>query len=184
MIIGGIAASLMGHARATADIDASVLLDDRFLDRFLEFAVAQGFRPRIQDAIGFAKRSAMLLLEHEQTRVGVDITIGRLPFEREAIARARQVVVHELTFPVATPEDLIVMKAVAHRPQDLEDIRAIIAANPQLDRDGIRVQVQEFAGALDMPELWTDLAGLLPRSHRAAKRPFRKRTKKGARKKP
>ena len=183
MIIGGVAASLCGQARATEDVDASVLLDERLLSRFLELAAAEGLRPRIPDAIAFAQRSAMLLLEHKPTSVGVDIAIGRLPFEREAIERAQSLIVEDLVIPVATPEDLVVMKAVAHRPQDLQDIRVIIAANPSLDFDHIRAQVREFAGVLEMPELWTDVAGLFPRSHRTAKSTRQKRAKKGARKK-
>lgn len=31
-----------------------------------------------------------------------------------------------------TPEDLIIMMAIAHRPKDLEDIRTIMDKNPKL----------------------------------------------------
>jgi hypothetical protein len=55
IIIGGVAASLQGQARATEDVDALVRLDER---------------SRISDAVCFAKQSAVLLLEHEETRVG------------------------------------------------------------------------------------------------------------------
>lgn len=177
VIIGGVAASLQGQARATEDVDALLRLDERFLDRFLEMAMAEGFRPRISDAVPFARRSAVLLLEHEASRVGVDLTISRLPFDSAAIDRARLVVVDDLQFSVVTPEDLIVMKAVAHRPQDLQDIQAVVRANPQLDVRRVRAQVQEFANALDMPELWQDIASLFkspvrrkPRTRRAKKR--------------
>lgn len=178
MVIGGVAASLLGQARATADVDATILLDEQSLDHFLELAVQEGLRPRIPEAAAFAKRSSVLLLEHEPTRVGVDLTIGRLPFEREAIARARSVLIGDLQFPLVTPEDLIVMKAVAHRPQDLQDIRAIIVANPRLNVARIRAQVREFAKALEMPELWADVAALWVRHPRGTRRrdaPRRKR---------
>lgn len=171
IIIGGVAASLQGQARATEDVDALVRLDERFLDRFLEIAQQEGFRPRIPDAVSFARRSAVLLLEHEATRVGVDLTIGRLPFESEAIDRGQPVATGGLEFSVATPEDLIVMKAVAHRPQDLLDIRAIVRANPQFDASRVRTQVRQFAKALDMPKLWTDIAAILkPLRKRKARR--------------
>lgn len=177
MIIGAVAASLRGQARATEDVDASVALDEGALDRFLELACAEGLRPRIPDAVVFAKKSAVLLLEHEPSRVGVDITIGRLLFEREAIGRAQDVVIHDMRVPVATPEDLVIMKAVAHRPQDLQDIRAIIIANPSLDVARIRAYVGEFARALDMPELWTDVEALLSRAKKPRKPTRRKRLK-------
>lgn len=58
-------------------------------------------------------------------------------------------------------EDIVVMKAFAHRPQDLADIDAIVRANPNLDRTYIEGHVREFAEALEMPELWDDIARYL-----------------------
>jgi predicted nucleotidyltransferase len=177
MIIGAVAASLRGQARATEDVDVTVILDEDTLERFLDLARAEGLRPRISDALAYAKKNAVLLLEHEPSRVGVDVTIGRLRFEREAVARAQEVMVQGIRIPVATPEDLVVMKAVAHRPHDLEDIRAVVAANPKLDVARIRATVQEFARATDMPELWTDVESLLARATKSRK-PVRRKKKK------
>ncbi len=172
MIIGGVAASIHGQARATEDVDAAVLLDERKLNRFIELAAVEGLRPRISDAIAFAQRTAVLLLEHTPSAVSVDIAIGRLPFERYAVEHATLVRIDDLVIPVAAPEDLIVMKAVAHRPQDLQDIRVIVTSNPKLDVKRIQREVREMANALDMPELWTDIAGLFRRSQtRSKKRP-------------
>ncbi len=182
-LIGGVAASLQGQARATEDIDALLRLDERTLDRFLDLAMAQGFKPRIPDAVAFAKRSAVLLLEHETSRVGVDLTICRLPFDSEAIDRAQSIVIEDLRFSVVAPEDLIVMKAIAHRPQDLQDIQAVVRANPQLDVKRIRVQVQEFAKALEMPELWKDIAKLFRPYQIQKKKARRGRLKYGRKKK-
>lgn len=174
MIIGGVAASIRGQARATEDVDASVLLDERDLNRFVKLAAIEGLRPRISGAIAFAQRNAVLLLEHSQSGISVDIAIGRLPFERDAIAHATPVRIDDLIIPVATPEDLIVMKAIAHRPQDLEDIRAIVTSNPKLDVARVRREVLEMAKALDMPELWRDIAGLFRRPRTLARSPQRK----------
>jgi hypothetical protein len=55
------------------------------------------------------------------------------------------------------------MKAVAHRPIDLEDIRSILEVNPNVDLKRIRYWVKEFAKTLEMPEIWNDLKKLLPR---------------------
>ena len=176
-IIGGVAASLQGQARATEDVDALLRLDERSLDHFLDMAMAEGFRPRIPDAISFARRSAALLLEHKASRVGVDLTICRLPFDFSAIDRARVIVMGDLQFSVVTPEDLIIMKAIAHRPQDFQDIRAVVRANPQLDSNRVRAQVQEFANLLEMPELWKDIAVLFQTSRSRVKKVQRGRTK-------
>jgi hypothetical protein len=60
-----------------------------------------------------------------------------------------------------SPEDLIIFKAVAHRPKDLVDIQAIVENYSNLDRDRIRMWVKEFAEVLDMPELWDDIDELI-----------------------
>ena len=65
--------------------------------------------------------------------------------------------------PLPLPEDLIIMKAVAHRPQDLADIEAILAAHPKLNLRRVRRWLREFAAALSMPEILNDLEALLSR---------------------
>lgn|GEM_PF-119636 len=182
MIIGGVAASIHGQARATEDVDAAVLLDERHLDHFVKLAAAEGLHPRISDAIAFAQRNAVLLLEHSESGVSVDIVLGRLPFERYALEHAIYVKIDDLLVPVVAPEDLIVMKAIAHRPQDLQDIRVIVTSNPKLDVKRIRREVRGMASALDMPELWTDIAGLFRRSQSRAKK-LRRKSGKGRQKK-
>ncbi len=64
----------------------------------------------------------------------------------------------DLAIRLPTPEDLIILKAVAHREQDLLDIRAVVASHPNLDRQRIGRWVREFAQVLEMPELWDDIA--------------------------
>ena len=182
-LIGGIAASLQGQARATEDVDALLRLDERTLDRFLELAIKQGFKPRIPDAVAFARRSAVILLEHEASRVGVDLTISRMPFDSDAIDRAHSIAIDDFRLPVVAPEDLIIMKAIAHRPQDLQDIHAVVRANPRLEVERIRAQVQGFAKALDMPELWKDIAGLFPSPRSRNKKMSRRKTKASRKKK-
>ena len=63
-----------------------------------------------------------------------------------------------LNIRLPTPEDLIIFKAVAHRPKDLLDIQAIITSHPNLDRERIKYWVGEFVKVLEMPELWNDIA--------------------------
>jgi hypothetical protein len=163
MIIGGVAASLLGQPRLTADIDATVILDDALIDRFFDLALAEGLTPRISNPAAFARRSAMLLLKHDSSGIPVDVAQSRLPFERAATLRATRFQVAGFSVPLPTPEDLIIMKAIAHRPQDLEDIRGITLGQPHLSVALIHKAVREFARALEMPELWTDIAGILKR---------------------
>lgn len=178
IVIGGVAASLLGQPRMTADIDATVLLEDKEVEVFLRQAAAHGLMSRLSNPIEFFRRSAMLLLKHVETGIPVDVAQGRLPFEREAAKRASFHKVGGVAVPLPTPEDLVVMKAVAHRPQDIEDIRGIVSVHPKLDVRYIQKQVQEFAKVMEMPEIWTDISALFPR----AKKPGRPARRKGLKK--
>lgn len=158
MVIGGIAASLLGQPRLTADIDAVILLDIAELPRLLEAAAIEGLIPRIDDAEAFARQNRVLLLQHEESGIPVDISLGTLPFEKEAVERSVVRMVGGVDIRLPTPEDLVILKAVAHRPKDLLDIQAILESHPDLDRERVRRWVSEFAEALQMPELWDDIA--------------------------
>jgi hypothetical protein len=162
VIIGGIAVSLLGQARFTEDLDAMVLLSIEEIPNFLEVARKEGIEPRIAQADDFARRNRVLLLRHTASQTDIDISLGVLPFEQEMVARSQ---VHEideaLKIHLPTPEDLIIMKAIAHRPKDLLDIQSIIHNHPHLDRERIQDWVTQFADLLERPELWDDIAGWL-----------------------
>lgn len=161
VIIGGVAVSILAEPRYTADADAVILLNAEDLPRLLAVAKQEGFTPRIENAEQFARRNRVLLLQHTESAVNVDISLGVLPFEVEMVERATLYQAGSLELPLPTPEDLIVMKAVAHRPKDMLDIEAIIARYPKLDRKRIQFWIEQFAEALETPELWTDVARLL-----------------------
>lgn len=161
IVIGGVAASLLGKPRLTADVDVVMILSIENLPRLVTAAAQEGLVPRIADAEAFARRHRVLLLRHEESGINVDISLGMLPFEVEAVERSITYQVGSLVIRLPTPEDLIIFKAVAHRPKDLMDIQAIIESHPDLDRERIKHWVREFAQALEMPELWDDIAAWL-----------------------
>jgi len=169
-IIGGVAASLLGRPRATRDIDAVVLLDEKGCGRFLDTGTQLGFVPRLSDPLGFAHTARVLLVRHESSGIDIDIAFGALPFEEEAITRAVWRDIGGIRLPLPVPEDLIIMKAVAHRPRDMADIESILDAHLKLDRRRVRRWVREFSTALDTPEILQDLNALLAR-RRKRKRP-------------
>jgi len=83
-----------------------------------------------------------------------------LPFEEEVVARSKVFDVGLLSVRLPTPEDLIIMKAIAHRPKDLIDIQTILDSHPDLDVERIRHWVKSFADVLETPGLWTDIANM------------------------
>lgn len=161
MVIGGAAVCLLGEPRMTADVDAVFLLSNDDLPNLLRAAREVGFVPRIKDVESFAKRNRLVMLHHPITNADVDISLGAMPFEIEAVERSRLVRSGKLRVRLPTVEDLIILKAIAHRPKDLVDIQSLIDANPKLDRARIENWVKQFAELLEMPELWDDVAKLL-----------------------
>jgi hypothetical protein len=127
----------------------------------IALAQVEGLKPRLADAVDFARRSRVVLLTHEESGIDVDISLGLLPFEIEAVERSQEYKTGSLIIRLPTPEDLIILKAVAHRPKDMLDIQAVIAAQPQLDTERIAFWVRQFADLLETPEIWTDVARLL-----------------------
>ena len=89
-----------------------------------------------------------------------------LPLETEVLNRARPFKIRNIDLYLPTPEDLIIMKAVAHRPQDLEDIRSILEVNLNIDFKRIKYWIKEFAKVLEMPEIFEDFKKLLLRKRR------------------
>lgn len=162
-VIGGVAASLQGRPRLTEDVDVVVMTEEA--SHLIESGREHGFHARIKDALDFSRRTRVLLLRHT-SGVEVDISLGALPFEEETIVRSQLVDVGGLTIRIASPEDLIIMKALARRPEDIADIEGIIEVQPHLDVDRIRRWVREFSSVLEAPEIMDDLEKLLRRRTR------------------
>ena len=158
VIIGGIAASLLGTPRFTVDLDAILLLSTDDIPELLQEAARQGIKPRIPDVMSFARKNRVLLLRHTASSTDIDLSLGILPFEYEMVERSNLVNVGKLQLRLPTPEDLIIMKAIAHRPKDLMDIQAIAASHHDLDKMRIRYWVEQFGEALDLPELWKEIS--------------------------
>jgi predicted nucleotidyltransferase len=161
VIIGGIAASLLGRPRLTVDLDAVILIDIDDLPKLIQAASKVGMIARISDAEAFARKNRVLLLQHESSGINIDIFLGILPFEFEMVKRGQDINIGEIHLRLPTPEDLIITKAIAHRPKDLEDIKAVAASHPNLDIQRIKYWVEQFSTALEMPDLWTEIEKLL-----------------------
>lgn len=161
VIIGGVAVTALGAPRFTADIDVVVLVSVSGLPELLRAAEEFELLPRIENAEQFARRNRVLLLRHKPTGIAVDISLGILSFEVEVVERSQLRDMGGLTLRLPTPEDLIVLKAVAHRPKDMADIAAIAQVHANLDFAYIERWIGEFGAALEMPEMWDDTRKLL-----------------------
>ena len=146
MLIGAIAANRYRiTTRLTQDID--LLLGDMSGGlASLERALADA---------GWSLRRALpggeiMRLRHPELGAA-DLIVAGTDYERTALARAREERLGDaLQVRIAAPEDVIVLKLIAGRAQDVADIEAILAAKTRLD-DAYLEEWVEFWG---VSELW------------------------------
>lgn len=160
-VIGGMAVVLRGYNRFTMDVDAVVLeADDRFPE-LLSALERHGITFRISDPVAFAKRNRVMLMRTSDG-VPIDLSMGALNFELSAVERApEEQLTPELSAPVVVIEDLMVMKLIALRDRDKDDVMRLLELYPDIDREAILATVTEFAEALESPETVAEARRLL-----------------------
>jgi hypothetical protein len=166
MLVGGVAASIMGRPRATRDIDCLVIVPEEQWAALLDAAEDHGIVARIDQPLEFARRTRVLLVRHASTGIDIDVIFGRLPFEEDAIARGELHNLAGLQVKLPQVEDLMIMKAIARRPQDLRDIEGLLDVHPDADIDRVRRWVREFSVAVTMPDMLEDFEKLLAQRRR------------------
>ncbi len=128
-IIGGIAVSLYGEPRFTADIDVNVLLDKRKVGDFLKTSAGFGFYPLVEYIGKMAEETGVLALKFQkgETSGRLDVILAENLLEHAAIRRSVLKKIATTKVRVASPEDLVLHKIASSRPRDLEDLKGILA---------------------------------------------------------
>lgn len=163
MVIGGFAVIALGVKRMTTDVDLAIQGDAVDVEAVVEALGIEGVVARIDDPIAFARANLVLLMRDRATGVGVDISFAWSAFEREALARRDVRLLGRARLPVARAEDLVVYKAIAGRPHDMEDAEKLLLLHPRVDRKRIRRCVEELAAIAEDPEILERLEDLLNR---------------------
>lgn len=176
-LFGAQAALVYGAARVTADVDVTVRLGRVTPTRLAASLKRHRFELRLNDP-AFVRTTRVLPVLHVPTSIPADLVLAGPGLEDMFLERA---VAHELggvQVPVARAEDLIVMKILAGRDKDLEDVAAIVAAG-KLDSTDVSRTLAMVAAALGQ----SDLVSLWERLRTGSQKPERRR-KPAARKKP
>ncbi len=147
-LIGGLGVAVRGPIRATRDIDMIVRVPQIELPRLLDAVAEQGFRVDLYDALRSWREGH--LLEFAFGAVRVDWIKAVLPVFEQILDRARWEDLSGTKIRVADAEGLLLLKLIAFRPRDQEDIRGILAANPgAIDLDRLRRQWGELTSPDD-----------------------------------
>lgn len=165
MVIGGIAVIARGVPRHTVDVDAAVWGERLELSHLFAVLAEHGITARVPDAEVFARQRQVLLLRHDPSGQTLEISLAWLPFEWDALQRATIVDFGGVKIPVATPEDLVVYKAVAWRDRDKSDIeRLLVLHGRSMNLERVRAIVKQFSETLEEPERAAEFDTLVARA--------------------
>jgi hypothetical protein len=143
--IGGVAVQRWGEPRQTDDVDLTLLAGFGNEEAVVDALLAE-FQGREPDTRDFALVNRVVLL-HSRDGVGVDVSLGAIPFEERTIQRSSAFAIDAGTFlTTCSAEDLVVHKAFADRTKDWMDIEGIVLRQ---------------AGGLNETQIFEELAPLL-----------------------
>lgn len=136
IVVGGIAVNLYGIPRMTYDIDLILDLDDKNLKKFLNLLKSWGFKPKVPvDIMDFANSNkredwiknknmkAFNLVNSEWAISEIDVVIDSPVDYEKGHKRLKHIMLHGVSIPVISIDDLIKMKQITERQQDKADIR-------------------------------------------------------------
>ena len=169
-LFGAQAALLYGAARLTADIDVTVRLGDQNTAELIRVLEASGFTLRVRDVDDFVARTRVLPLLHRGSGMPVDLVLAGPGLEELFLKRRRRRMLDGVSVPVASPEDMVVMKVLAGRGKDEDDAVAILAAQRKLKLERVRRTLDMLERALDQSDLRPRFETLLRRARRRAPR--------------
>jgi hypothetical protein len=138
VLVGGLAVQLHGYMRSTFDIDLVLAMNDENLARFIDVAKRHGLEPGIPVPIEslrnadqieqWHREKGMLAFPLREPQAGggvVDVIVRpEVSFDRLMVnAVAGDLFGRHV--PIASIDDLLVMKRAANRPKDRLDIEAL-----------------------------------------------------------
>ncbi len=174
-VFGAQAALVHGVVRYTADVDVTVSLTGTDVGKLVAAMNKAGFSVAIEDDVdGFIAATRVIPLRHRRSKIPVDVVLAGPGFEEELLSRRVFFDVGRIRIPYVSAEDLLVLKTLAGRPKDLEDIRGVILhQGSRLDLDVVRKRLRELERLIDVSDLLPVFESLV-REAETRRRPARK----------
>jgi predicted nucleotidyltransferase len=145
-LVGGLAVSVRSEPRFTRDVDLAIAVsDDAAAEHVIRELLHRGYRSlAIVEHEATGRLATARLTSPVDDETIVDLLLASSGIEPEVVAQAERVeVLDGLMAPVATTGHLITLKLLARddraRPQDLLDLRALLAVAGPLDLDLVRI---------------------------------------------
>ncbi|MFA5554236.1 MAG: nucleotidyltransferase [Phycisphaerae bacterium] len=160
IVIGGLAASTIGEARVTADIDIDLVIEKDDLLVFLDKAKKAGFGLSVKKCIKSAEQTGVFEISYGDYHI--DFIIASTDLEIQACNRRKAINLHGVKAFFPTPEDLILLKLVPDRAKDISDIEGLIARHEnKLDRKYLKIWAMKLCEEAEDMRIWKKLNKLL-----------------------
>ena len=154
-IIGGIGIVARVRPRHTDDVGVVVVVPEGRGKEFLALAHSHGWADDPAETRALLAGGLLRIFRGAPTELAsVDVIFVDSTFLEDIVGRATQLDLGVATLPVATTEDLLLLKLDANRPEDLDDILAIKDAFADtLDMTYVRAQAARI-GVLELLDLY------------------------------
>jgi hypothetical protein len=139
--------------RATQDIVITIEVERAALRDVVERLDAAGFAHRYPEiADDLLRTGSVVPLVHRRTGMEVDLVVAGSGLERLAFAGATAAMIDGVETPVASSTHLAVMKTLAARGKDLDDLRALLASGTVdvAEAQELLEQLEEALGQSDL----------------------------------
>lgn len=151
-VFGAQAVVVRGAPRATQDIDVTVRHPRSRLPELVGALARQGVEHRFPDLADELLRHGAVLPMNHRSGMEVDLVVSGTGLEDLVASRASVVPIDGVDVPVAQATDLVVMKVLAGRGKDLDDVRGLLAGG-EVDLTEVRdllVQLEQALGQSDL----------------------------------
>ena len=138
VVVGGVAVVMHGVVRLTADLDLMVHLEEKNLTKFVEVMNELGYKPKVpvkaesfidpENRRMWIEEKNMKVFSFYHPKKGImliDIFINEPVSYNKIRKDAVKMKIGNLLIPTVSIEDLIKLKEISGRPQDIADIEAL-----------------------------------------------------------
>ena len=154
-LFGAQAAIVYGAARLTADVDVTVKpRPNEGAADWLGVLDEHGFEARFGDGRFFAQ-TRVLPLVHRATGLPTDVVLAGPGLEEEFMNRAVTIDLDGVSVPVVEITDLVILKMLAGRPKDVDDVVSLLHINDTIDEPRVLHVLALLERALGQSDLVT-----------------------------
>jgi len=160
IVIGGVAASTLGEARVTADIDVDIVIKNKDVPDLLDKAAKAGFKVFKKKCLESVQRVGVFRINFGDYHI--DFIIASTDLEEQACERHLSIELHGSKAFFPTPEDMILLKIISGRERDLLDAKGIALRHKgKLDTEYLKTWARTLCDEAEDIRIWNVLNNLL-----------------------